>query len=146
MFATLAASAGLAYVTGAFLRQRYAEPMTTPVTNISPAKLAGIHGWVLGREWARGGKPASLSLINQTLHAIHIQADGPFSFQPEGPANPSVPIDPVNYLMQHGYALLIIYQPDSRFWTFQWMEGGWLLALSLLLLAGTVWLVRRRAA
>jgi hypothetical protein len=33
-----------------------------------------------------------------------------------------------------------------RFWTFQFIEGGWLLALSLLLLAATVWLVRRRAA
>jgi ABC-type transport system involved in multi-copper enzyme maturation permease subunit len=143
MFATLAAWTGLAYGTGSFLRQHYAEPMTTAG---SPTKLEGIHGWVLGWEWARGGKPASLSLINQTLHAIHIQADGPLSFQPDGPANPSVPIDPVNYLMQHGYALLIINQPDSRFWTFQWIEGGWLLALSLLLLAGTVWLVRHRAA
>jgi hypothetical protein len=52
----------------------------------------------------------------------------------------------VNYLAQHGYALLTTYQPDSRFWPFQWIEGGWLLALSLLLIAVTVWLVRRRAA
>jgi hypothetical protein len=28
----------------------------------------------------------------------------------------------------------------------QFIEGGWLLALSLILLAGTVWLVRNRAA
>jgi cbb3-type cytochrome oxidase subunit 3 len=28
----------------------------------------------------------------------------------------------------------------------QLIEAGWLLALSLLLLAGTIWLVRRRAA
>jgi hypothetical protein len=38
-----------------------------------------------------------------------------------------------------------------RFWTFQFIEGGWpvhrgRLALSLLLLAATVWLVRRCAA
>ena len=38
------------------------------------------------------------------------------------------------------------YQPDSRFWHFQLIEGGWLLALSLLLAAATVLLVRRRAA
>jgi hypothetical protein len=39
------------------------------------------------------------------------------------------------------------YQPASRFWPFQWIEGGWLLALSVLLIAAaTVWLVRRRAA
>jgi hypothetical protein len=39
-----------------------------------------------------------------------------------------------------------LLQPGSRFWLFQWIEGGWLLALSLLLIAATVWLVRRRAA
>jgi hypothetical protein len=27
---------------------------------------------------------------------------------------------------------------------FQWIESGWLLALSVLLIAATVWLVRRR--
>jgi hypothetical protein len=50
------------------------------------------------------------------------------------------------YLAQHGYSLLTTYQPASRFWPFQWIEGGWLLALSVLLIAVTVWLVRRRAA
>jgi hypothetical protein len=38
------------------------------------------------------------------------------------------------------------YQPSSRFWPFQWIESGWLLALSVLLIAATIWLVRRRAA
>jgi hypothetical protein len=42
--------------------------------------------------------------------------------------------------------LLTTYQPASRFWTFQWIEVGWLFALSLILIASTVWLVRRRAA
>ena len=50
------------------------------------------------------------------------------------------------YLNQHGYTLWTSYQPVSRFWPFQWIEGGWLLALSVLLIAATVWLVRRRAA
>jgi hypothetical protein len=36
-------------------------------------------------------------------------------------------------------------QPGSRFWTFQWIEAGWLLALSVVLIAAA-WLVRRRAA
>ena len=50
------------------------------------------------------------------------------------------------YLVQHGYTQLTTYQPASRFWPFQWIEGGWLFALSVLLIAATVWLVRRRAA
>jgi hypothetical protein len=28
----------------------------------------------------------------------------------------------------------------------EWIEGGWLLALSVLLIAATIWPVRRRAA
>ena len=38
------------------------------------------------------------------------------------------------------------YLPVSRFWPLQFVEGGWLLALSVILVAATVWLVRRRAA
>ena len=46
---------------------------------------------------------------------------------------------------QHGYTQLTSYQPASRFWTFQWIEGGWLVALSALLITLTVALVHRRA-
>jgi hypothetical protein len=49
-------------------------------------------------------------------------------------------------LSQHGYTQWTSYQPASRFWPFQWIEGGWLLVLSVLLIAVTVWPVRRRAA
>jgi hypothetical protein len=54
-----------------------------------------------------------------------------------------------------GYTVLAIvagnllranYQPASYFWRVQWIEGSGLLALSALLIAATVWLVRRRAA
>ncbi len=38
------------------------------------------------------------------------------------------------------------YIPVSRFWPMQFIESGWLLALSVLLIVATVWLVRRRAA
>jgi len=38
------------------------------------------------------------------------------------------------------------HYPVSRFWPMQFVEGGWLLMLSVLLAATTVWLVRRRAA
>ncbi len=37
------------------------------------------------------------------------------------------------------------YIPVSRFWPMQLVEGGWLLVLSVLLIAATVWLVRHRA-
>ena len=38
------------------------------------------------------------------------------------------------------------YIPVSRFWPMQLIEAGWLLALSAILIAATVWLVRHRAA
>ena len=38
------------------------------------------------------------------------------------------------------------YIPVSRFWPMQLIEAGWLLVLVIALGAGTVWLVRRRAA
>jgi hypothetical protein len=50
------------------------------------------------------------------------------------------------WMTQHGYTLWQSVQPDSRFWPFQLTEGAWLLAVSALLIAATVWLVRRRGA
>jgi hypothetical protein len=49
-------------------------------------------------------------------------------------------------LTSHGYTMWQSVQPDSRFWQFQLTEGGWLLAVSVLLIAGAVALIRRRGA
>jgi ABC-type transport system involved in multi-copper enzyme maturation permease subunit len=138
MFATIAAWGGLAFVAGAFLRQHYAAALVTTSLNVR----AGA--WLISRGWFRGGQPASLAMINQTLRPIDIQAVTPGLFQPGPTARASLG-DPALYLIHHGYTQLTVYQPVSRFWAFQWIEGGWLLALSLLLIAATVWLVRRRA-
>jgi hypothetical protein len=43
-------------------------------------------------------------------------------------------------------AALTALQPNSRFWQFQLIEGGWLLALSAALIGATIWLLRRRGA
>lgn len=50
-----------------------------------------------------------------------------------------VPWVPTPWWIQPGGA------PASRFWHFQLIEGGWLLVLSMLLGAATVWLIRHRA-
>ncbi|MGA7911541.1 MAG: hypothetical protein WCC30_08355, partial [Candidatus Dormiibacterota bacterium] len=137
MFATLAAWAGLAFVTGAYLRLHYMAPLVTS----NPKIPAGA--WVISQGWFKGGNPASLDMINQTLGAVDVQAVTPEVFSP-GPSTPDN-FDPVLYLIQHGYTQLTSYEPASWFWPFQWIEGSWLLALSLLLIATAVWLVRRRA-
>jgi subtilase family serine protease len=48
-------------------------------------------------------------------------------------------------VVRHGYTQWTSYQPASRFWPLQWIEGSWLLAPSALLIGATIWLVRRRA-
>jgi hypothetical protein len=44
----------------------------------------------------------------------------------------------VQYLIQHGYTHLTSYEPASWFWPFQWIEGSWLLALSLVLIGNAL--------
>jgi hypothetical protein len=138
MFATLTAWTGLAFVTGFFLRAHYAAPVVTTNPTIP------IQAWVINQGWFRGGNPVSLDTMNQTFARVDIRAVTPELWQP-GPATPPN-LDPVQYLIQHGYTQLTTYQPASQFWRFQLIEGGWLLALSVLLIAATIWIVRRRAA
>ena len=86
---------------------------------------------------------AAMVQVMDPVFARHIPAvpnDDPRLFKQQALAST------MQYLTQHGYTYWTRYQPGSRFWPFQWIEGGWLLALSVLLLAATVWLVRRRAA
>jgi len=64
---------------------------------------------------------------------------------PGGPFGKGSPGTLAQCFAQHGYTQLTSYQPASRFWQFQWIEGAWLLALTVLLVAVTVWLARRRA-
>ena len=126
-------------MTGLFLRAHYVAPLVTSNPTIP------VQAWVINQGWFRGGSPASLDMINATLAQVDVRAVTPELFQP-GPATPATLGDPVQYLIQHGYTQLTTYQPASEFWRFQWIEGGWLFALSLILIASTVWLVRRRAA
>jgi hypothetical protein len=66
------------------------------------------------------------------------------------PAFESGPISPQDpWVLSHWFAgstRWTRYIPVSRFWPMQFVEAGWLLVLSVLLIAATVWLVRRRAA
>lgn len=138
MFTTITVWAGLALATGLWLRPHYQAPLLTSNPNIRSTQALALSEW-----WSRGGKPVGLGTIQQALGAIDVRAVTPQDFSP-GPSTPPN-VDPVQYLIQHGFTYLTSYQPVSRFWLFQSIEGGWLLVLSLLLIGATVWLVRRRA-
>jgi hypothetical protein len=86
--------------------------------------------WVTGP----GGQPASQALANRILN-------GP------GPnAILSGPGPSVGASVPPGYTEWTRWIPLTHFWPMQFIEAGWLLALSVLLFAATVLLVRRRAA
>jgi len=132
--ATLAVYAGLAVAAAGFLREHYLTPLAT-TSSFTPGTSTA---WIIGQwsvkngRFAFAGSPPD-SLVSQFCSALPPEkAGGPNGF--------------AQCLARHGYTQWTSYQPASRFWTFQWIEGGWLLALSALLIAVTVWLVQRRAA
>ena len=133
--ATLAVYAGLAFATAGFLREHYLAPLVTTSINFN---LPGTStAWTISQWSTKGGRFAFAgnppdSLVNQFCSSVPADKVGPLGFAP--------------CLAQHGYTQWTSYQPAGRFWPFQWIEGGWLLALSALLIAATIWLVRRRAA
>jgi hypothetical protein len=139
--ATLAVYAGLAFAAGGFLREHYLTPLVTSAPSVPGS------AWVLGQWWTKGGVTLSQSALDQAFNSAWPRVNPSSLGGVAGPAGKYGDyLGVVRYLARHGYAQWTRYQPDSRFWAFQWIEGGWLLALSALLIAATVWLVRRRAA
>jgi len=128
--ATLAAYAGLAFAAGLYLRQHYAAPLLTRAPDVPGS------AWVMSQWWTKGGRFAFGHPSNDLLMRL-CPSPGPYK-------RPQASV--AQCLAPHGYTQWTSYQPVSRFWPFQWIEGGWLLALSALLIAATIWLVRRRAA
>jgi hypothetical protein len=137
MFATLAAWSGLAFATAVLLRPHYRAALQTTNPAIGPPAQ------VISQWWALHGKPVDLSAVSAALRPVDVRVVSSGVFQP-GPSTPQ-PFNPVHYLVMHGFTLVASYQPGSWFWPFQWIEGGWLLVLSVLLGAAAIWLVRRRA-
>jgi len=138
MFATLAAWSGLVFATALFLRPHYRAALKTTNPNIGPPAQ------VISQWWTLHGKPVGLSALSTALRPVDVRVVTSGVFQP-GPSTPAN-FDPVHYLLAHGFNLVATYQPGSWFWPFQWIEGGWLLALSMLLGASAIWLIQRRAA
>jgi hypothetical protein len=131
--ATLVAYAGLALAAGMFLREHYLTPLVTSHQNVPAAAWIMSQWWTKHGAFAFAGRPSS-NLLQQLCPPSAI-----------GPGKPSTGAI-ARCLSPHGYTQWTRYQPASRFWPFQWIEGGWLIVLSVILIGLTVWLVRRRAA
>jgi hypothetical protein len=130
--ATLVAYTGLAIGAGAFLRQHYWTPLVTSNRNLPDSTLIVSQWWTKAGTFAFGGRP-SMNLLQQFCP--------PSSIGPGKPSSATI----ADCLAQHGYVQWTKFQPASRFWPFQWTEGGWLFILSCSLIGVTVWLVRRSA-
>jgi hypothetical protein len=135
--ATLAVYAGLAFATAGLLREHYLTPLVT--TSVNPPGTA----WIISQWFTKDGRFAfagnpPTSLFNQLGPCLAAGNAKPLAG--------GFPQQLAQCLAQHGYTQWTSYQPASRFWPFQWIEGGWLLVLSALLIAATIWLVRHRAA
>ena len=137
--ATLAVYAGLAIATAVLLREHYLTPLVTSSLTVPGTSTA----WIIS-QWstkdgrlAFGGNPPA-SLLNQLGSCLSAGNAKPLAG--------GFPQQLAQCLTRHGYVQWTSYQPAGRFWPFQWIEGGWLLALSALLIAATIWVVRRRAA
>ena len=134
--ATLVVYTGLAVATAGFLRVHYLTPLLTS----SNERARTTRGSSASGGPGTAGSPSAAipRATSSTSSALPRAGTG------KGGKPPCRTC--AQCLVQHGYAKWTSYQPASRFWPFQWIEGGWLLALSVLLIAATIWLVSRRAA
>lgn len=132
--ATLTCYAALALVAALYLRQHYLTPLVT-------SKATGLGSALILRQWwTKGGQFAFARAPFSLLHQL---CPPPPPGAGKGNFNKSGFIG--QCLFHHSYTQWTSYQPSNRFWSFQLIETGWLLALSASLIAATVWLVRRRA-
>jgi hypothetical protein len=128
MATTMAVVGGLGLAAGLYLRQHYLPPLLLASTNGPSSADWTLGSWVTGP----GGTVVNPFLVDQAC-------PGP------GPLNSSSGAGPQCF-PQHGFTQWWSYQPPTRYWPFQGIEGGALLALAVLLIAATIWLVHRRAA
>jgi ABC-type transport system involved in multi-copper enzyme maturation permease subunit len=133
----LAVYAGIAFATAGLLREHYMAPLVTSSPNL-PGTAWIISQWsTLHGRFAFAGNPP-VSIFNQLGSCLNAGNSKPLAG--------GFPEQQALCLAQHGYTQWTSYQPASRLWPFQWIEGGWLLALSALLIAAIIVLVHRRAA
>lgn len=132
--ASLAAYVGLALAAAVYLREHYRAPLVAHISNVPGSDLVTSQWWTKGGTFAFARAP--IGLLERVCPPPPAGA-GKGNFDKAGYV--------AHCLSAHGYEQWISYQPATRFWSFQLIEAGWLLALSASLIAVTVWLVRSRA-
>jgi hypothetical protein len=131
------ATFGLAFAASK-LRLHYLPALRTSSLDYIPGSQT------LSQWWEKAGSTISTTQLNAVLRAAGLQQiETGGGSEVAGPGNSA---DPTTYLLNHGYTQWTTYQPDHRYWTFQWIEFGWLTVFAVLLLAATLLLLRHRDA
>ena len=134
MFATLAVYAGVTLGIVLYLRQYLLPPLTAtwnPYTSSGPTPTSN-------QDWM---------LYSGYLDAAGKQIDSATVYSacaPNGNVDLTVGSAFNACVHAHGWLSTMTWQPASRFWAFQGVESGLLVALAVALLALALWWVRRR--
>ncbi len=112
---TLAVCGALAFATGGWLRMHYLTPLVTKGLNV-PGSARIVSQW-----GSRGGRVVFTGPPSYPIYQQYCPAQAGL-----GKGDGSGSGNPLQCLTQHGFTFWTSYQPASRFWAFQWIEGGWL--------------------
>jgi hypothetical protein len=94
-----------------------------------------------------GSRPLSDDRITQILQQAFPDQATHFGQPGQAiPASATQVAQMSQYLHDHGYRYLGVFQPDDRFWTFQFIEAGIFIALAVTLLMLSAWWLDRRSA
>lgn len=128
MTMTLVVFAAARLIVLVFVRPNFMAPLHRTVLPTATGTSSG--DWVLSDTLVDAGG-RQVSTAREDLAILHAQQ-----------AN----IDPHTYVVTLGWKRIISYQPADRFWAFQAFEAGLFFALTGMVLALSLWLVRRTQA
>lgn len=133
MLATFGCYLTLFYLTSLSWRPSYLPPLhrTWPVT-FSANGANGGYSFGYGLN-SLGGRPGP-DVLSQELT------------WPNGRPLPPYSVHPGSWYRLHHIQMWLTYQPATRYGLFRYIEFGWLIALSVVLVAATALIIRRRSA
>jgi hypothetical protein len=109
---------------------------TRPNSLVFNTVMVGKHGAAVTTQWLKENCPTLMQRVPPPSGNSGVRVTG---------RPPKAFTECVDKIAANFHQLLT-YQPASRFWTFQWIEGGIYLVVSVALCAFSYWWLRRRVA
>ena len=112
---------------------------------VSPLATSGISPFGIGLGTLNTAAPAGGGTFGQLARHSRLSVPGANNVLSQIEKEKNGQIDATRLLALHHDAFWVSYQPASRFWIFQGIQGAILIVLAAPLVLGTLWVVRRRA-